>query len=59
MRAMEARTRVVFRDRFTTRPRLLAFATEPAVARVLRRDMQARLAGPRRSAETTDILLRL
>jgi ribosome-associated toxin RatA of RatAB toxin-antitoxin module len=47
----ERRTRVTFRYNFTCRPRALAWALEPVAARVLRRDMQARLAGLKRHAE--------
>lgn len=54
-----ARTRVVFRYNFAVRPRLLAPAVEPVVARVLARDMRLRLEGLKRGAETTDILAEL
>lgn len=50
-------TRVTFRYHFTCRPRVLAFAMEPVVARVLRRDMEARLAGLQRHAEGPHNLL--
>lgn len=40
-------TRVTFRYNFTCRPRALAWAMEPVVGRILRRDMEARLAGLR------------
>ncbi len=53
-----AATRVTFRYHFTCRPRALAWAIEPVVARVLRRDMAARLAGLRRHAEGPGSLLR-
>jgi len=52
-----AQTRVTFRYNFTCRPRVLAWAMEPVVARVLQRDMEARLAGLRRHAEGPDSLL--
>lgn len=38
---------------------LLARVVEPVVARILTRDMRGRLAGLKRSAETTDILQHL
>lgn len=47
----EGTTRVTFRYNFTCRPRALAWALEPVVARILRRDMQARLAGLKLHAE--------
>lgn len=50
-------TRVTFRYNFSCRPRMLAWATEPVVSRVLRRDMEARLAGLKRHAEGPDNLL--
>ena len=50
-------TRVTFRYNFSCRPRMLACATEPVVSRVLRRDMEARLAGLKRHAEGPDNLL--
>lgn len=51
------RTRVTFRYNFACRPRALAWALEPVVARVLRRDMQARLVGLQRHAEGPGSLL--
>lgn len=53
----DERTRVTFRYNFACRPRVLAWALEPVVARVLRRDMQARLIGLQRHAEGPDNLL--
>ena len=53
------RTRVVFRYHFTTRPRILHLPIDAAVRWVLQREMDARLAGFKRSSETTDILQRL
>jgi len=50
-------TRVTFKYNFSCRPRALAWAMEPVVGRVLRRDMQARLAGLKRHAEGQDSLL--
>lgn len=50
-------TRVTFRYNFACRPALLAWAMEPVVARVLRRDMEARLAGLKRHAEGPESLL--
>lgn len=50
-------TRVTFRYNFACRPRALAWAIEPVAARVLRRDMAARLAGLKRHAEGPDSLL--
>lgn len=47
----EGETRVTFRYNFVCRPRALAWAMEPVVARVLRRDMQARLRGLKKHAE--------
>lgn len=54
-----ARTRVTFRYHFATWPRLLSPLLDPVVSRVLTREMEARLRGLKRSAETTDILARL
>ncbi|AUX43221.1 polyketide cyclase [Sorangium cellulosum] len=53
------RTRVTFRYNFAARPRILAPVLEPVMTAVLRRDIEKRLAGLKRSAETTDILQRL
>lgn len=50
-------TRVTFRYNFVCRPRVLAWALGPVVARVLRRDMQARLVGLKRHAEGPENLL--
>lgn len=50
-------TRVTFRYNFACRPRALAWAVEPVVSRVLRRDMQARLVGLKRHAEGPNSLL--
>lgn len=50
------RTRVTFRYNFTCRPRALAWAIEPVVAAVLRRDMTARLRGLQRFAEGAEDL---
>ena len=52
-----ALTRVTFKYNFVGRPRVLAWAIEPVVARVLRRDMEARLVGLKRHAEGPDSLL--
>jgi ribosome-associated toxin RatA of RatAB toxin-antitoxin module len=54
-----ARTKVIFRYNFSTRPRALSPIVDVAVKRVLARDMAARLRGLKTSAETTDILARL
>lgn len=51
------RTRVTFRYNFVCRPRLLAWASEPVAARVLKRDMEARLDGLKRHAEGPDSLI--
>lgn len=51
------RTRVTFKYNFACRPRALAWAIEPVVGRVLRRDMQARLVGLQRYAEGPGSLL--
>ncbi|WP_437300892.1 type II toxin-antitoxin system RatA family toxin [Sorangium sp. So ce426] len=53
------RTRVTFRYNFAARPQALAPVLEPVMAGVLRRDIEQRLAGLKKSAETTDILQRL
>jgi ribosome-associated toxin RatA of RatAB toxin-antitoxin module len=54
-----ARTRVVFRYNFTTRPAWLRVVMEPIAAKVLQRDMDARLRGLKYSAERTEILSRV
>lgn len=53
------RTRVTFRYHFTSRPEILSPVMDPVLSRVLTRDMEKRLAGLKKSAETTDILARL
>jgi ribosome-associated toxin RatA of RatAB toxin-antitoxin module len=53
------RTRVIFRYNFATRPTIVAWAMAPIVGKVLLRDMEGRLAGLKKAAETTDILKRL
>ncbi|WP_437683245.1 type II toxin-antitoxin system RatA family toxin [Sorangium sp. So ce131] len=53
------RTQVTFRYHFAARPRILAPVLEPVMKAVLRRDIDERLAGLKRSAETTDILQRI
>ncbi|EYF05795.1 type II toxin-antitoxin system RatA family toxin [Chondromyces apiculatus] len=53
------RTRVTFRYNFTVRPGFLAPLLDPVTRWVMRRDMEQRLAGLKKSAETTDILRRL
>lgn len=50
-------TRVTFRYNFACRPRMLAWLMEPVTARVLRRDMEARLTGLKRHAEGPGSLL--
>lgn len=50
-------TRVTFRYNFVCRPRALAWAMEPVVAKVLQRDMKARLVGLKRHAQGPESLL--
>ncbi len=55
----ERRTHVVFRYNFALRFGMVSAISDPIVSRILSSDMQARLEGLKKSAETTDILTRL
>lgn len=57
--ASGARTRVVFRYAFETRPRWLRWLLDPVVARIFRRDIRARLKGLKNGAERAGLLARL
>ena len=49
-----SRTQVTFRYHFEVRPRWLHLVLDPIVARILDRDMRARLAGLKAFAESPD-----